>query len=219
MARARSPKREEAEKIWLDSGGKMPLIEIAAILGLGDTHVRKWKSQDRWENKLRGEKVTLPKKREKSEKVKSNVTNENGTEKRAGRPTKYKEEYAQQAYKLCLLGATDKDLADFFDVAESTINEWKLEHEEFSEAIRRGKVVADAEIANSLYHRAKGYKHPEDKIFQVGGKPLIVPTTKHYPPDTAAALIWLKNRQKDKWRDKQDVSLTGDVTIDVKLTD
>jgi hypothetical protein len=31
-----------------------------------------------------------------------------------GRPTKYKEEYNEQAYKLCLLGATDKELADFF---------------------------------------------------------------------------------------------------------
>ena len=40
----------------------------------------------------------------------------------SGRPTKYKEEYAEQAYKLCLLGAKDKEMADFFQVSLSTLN-------------------------------------------------------------------------------------------------
>ena len=38
---------------------------------------------------------------------------------------------------------------------------------------------------------------------------MIVPTTKHYPPDTTAAIFWLKNRQKSKWRDKQDHEISG----------
>ena len=42
-----------------------------------------------------------------------------------GRPTKYKAEYAEQARKLCLLGATDMEMADFFEVSEFTINKWK----------------------------------------------------------------------------------------------
>lgn len=37
----------------------------------------------------------------------------------AGRPTKYKKEYDDQAFKLCLLGATDKEIADFFEVNRS----------------------------------------------------------------------------------------------------
>jgi hypothetical protein len=127
----------------------------------------------------------------------------------AGRPTKYKDEYAQQAYKLCLLGATDKELADFFEVNEDTVNEWKKTQPEFSESIKNGKHIADAEVANKLYHRALGYEHPEDKIFQVDGEPLIVPTVKHYPPDPTAAIFWLKNRQKDKWRDKHEQEITG----------
>lgn len=121
----------------------------------------------------------------------------------AGAPSLYKPEYAEQTRKLCLLGATDAELADFFNVAESTINNWKEAHPEFLESIRKGKEIADAEIADSLYNRAKGYSHPEDKIFQYEGAPIIVPTVKHYPPDTAAAIIWLKNRQPKKWRDKQ----------------
>lgn len=123
----------------------------------------------------------------------------------AGRPTKYKPEYAEQAYKLCLLGATDIEMADFFEVAESTLYLWKKEHPEFSEALKKGKMQADAVIAQKLYHRAKGYEHDEDQIFVYKGDPVIVPTTKHYPPDTTAAIFWLKNRQPDKWRDKQEI--------------
>jgi hypothetical protein len=131
----------------------------------------------------------------------------------AGRPTKYRKEYNEQTYKLCLLGATDKDLADFFHVTESTINKWKIDHPEFSESIQRGKIKADSEVAESLYKRAIGYSHPEDKIFQYEGDPVIVPTVKHYPPDTAAAFIWLKNRQSGKWRDKHEVEHSGNIEL------
>ncbi len=126
-----------------------------------------------------------------------------------GRPSSYKPEYAEQAYKLCLLGAKDTEMADFFGVAESTFNLWKKEHKEFSESLKRGKLYADANMAQSLYHRGMGYSHPEDKIFNDNGVPLVVPTIKHYPPDTAAGIFWLKNRQKDKWRDKQETEITG----------
>ncbi|MBP2643952.1 MAG: terminase [Firmicutes bacterium] len=126
-----------------------------------------------------------------------------------GRPTKYKPEFNTQAYKLCLLGATDKQLADFFDVEEKTVNNWKDDYPEFLQSIKAGKDEADSVIAESLFHRAKGFSHPEDKIFNDDGTPLIVPTTKHYPPDTAACIFWLKNRQKAQWRDKVETELTG----------
>jgi hypothetical protein len=126
-----------------------------------------------------------------------------------GRPSKYKEEYDEQAFKLCLLGATDDQLADFFNVATSTINLWKEQHPTFSESLKRGKHVADAEVAASLYNRALGYSHPEDKIFNNGGEEMIVETIKHYPPDTTAAIFWLKNRQKDTWRDKSEKEVSG----------
>ena len=131
------------------------------------------------------------------------------------RPSKYKEEYAGQAYKLCLLGATDKDLADFFDTTEQTVNAWKKKQPGFLEALKGGKEEADAVIAQKLFHRAKGYEHPEDKIFNDNGTPLIVPTVKHYPPDTTAAIFWLKNRQPAKWRDRQDIEHSGSVGVQI----
>lgn len=119
------------------------------------------------------------------------------------RPTAYKEEYNKLAYGFCLLGATDKFLADRFEVCVDTINEWKNVHEEFSASIKRGKEIADAKVAEALFNRACGYSHPEEKIFNDGGVILRADTIKHYPPDTAAAFIWLKNR--GGWKDKQEV--------------
>jgi len=122
----------------------------------------------------------------------------------SGRKTDFKEVYCEQARKLCLLGATDKELAGFFETSEQTLNAWKKAHPKFLESITLGKDLADAEVAEKLYRRALGYSHPEDKIFNDSGNPMIVPTVKHYPPDTQAASLWLRNRQPARWRDKID---------------
>lgn len=123
-----------------------------------------------------------------------------------GRPSSYRKEFVQQAKKLAALGATDMDVADFFGVHVATIHRWKLEHTEFRDSLRLGKEVADERVVNSLYHRAVGYSHPEDDIRAVEGKIIITPTIKQYPPDTTAAIFWLKNRRHDEWRDKTDVN-------------
>ncbi|ARK28784.1 terminase small subunit [Halalkalibacter krulwichiae] len=49
MARQRDPRRDEAFEIWKKSKGEKKLKDIAAELGVSDTQVRKWKSQDKWE--------------------------------------------------------------------------------------------------------------------------------------------------------------------------
>lgn len=131
----------------------------------------------------------------------------------AGRPTLYKEEYAEQARKLCLLGATDKELADFFDVAESTLNLWKLEHPEFSESLKKGKTQADAEVADRLYQRAMGFEHPDVHISNYQGLITQTPIIKVYAPDPTSAIFWLKNRQRDKWRDKVETEHSGSLNV------
>ncbi len=122
----------------------------------------------------------------------------------AGRPTDYREEYAEQALKLCKLGMTNEQLAEFFGVVVSTLYVWRDKHPQFSEALKFGKTFADAEVASKLFHRATGYEHPEDDIRAVNGEIVITPTVKHYPPDTTAAIFWLKNRQPALWRDKRE---------------
>lgn len=137
-----------------------------------------------------------------------------------GRPTLYDaEKHCELATNYCLLGCTDEQLADFFDVHVDTIYEWKKVHPEFSEAIKKGKEQADAMVAQSLFHRALGYSHPEDDIRTCDNNIVITPTIKHYPPDTTAAIFWLKNRRKENWRDKTEQDVNATVTAAPSLAD
>lgn len=128
-----------------------------------------------------------------------------------GRPTAYRDDYPEMARKFCLLGADDADLARMFEVDERTINNWKDAHPEFFQSIKEGKDIADSEVASKLYHRAVGYTHPAVKIVADAktGAQHVVPYTEHYPPETAAGIFWLKNRQRAKWRDKVEQEVTG----------
>lgn len=141
----------------------------------------------------------------------------------AGRPTAYLPEYAQQATKYCLLGATDAQLADLFDVSETTINNWKSEFPEFLESIRAGKRVADAEVAASLFNRARGAQYTTQQAFKVkrikfneAGKKIAedeevvtVPVEVVEAPDTTACSFWLKNRKAEGWSEKVTSEITG----------
>jgi hypothetical protein len=128
---------------------------------------------------------------------------------KVGRKSKYLPEFAEKAYKLCLLSAKDSEIADFFEIPEQTLNQWKRAHPEFREALARGKIAADANVAKSLYKRACGYSHPDVVISTYRGEVTITPITRHYPPDTQAASLWLRNRHKDKWRDSTNMEVTG----------
>lgn len=133
------------------------------------------------------------------------------------RPTKYKSEYASMARKACEFGAVDADLAAMFGVSEQTINAWKKKQPEFLESLK-GKDYADNLVERALFSRAVGYSHKEDKIFNNSGEPLVVPTEKHYPPDTAACIIWLGNRRGDKWKkDPSGQSGPSDIPINISI--
>ena len=123
--------------------------------------------------------------------------------KRPGPCSSYQAEYAEQARKLCLLlGADDQELARFFDVPPATLQEWLAAVPEFAAAVRAGRTLADADVADRLWRRAVGYSHDAVRIFSHQGKALEVAYTEHYPPDTTACLFWLKSRQPERWREK-----------------
>jgi hypothetical protein len=128
-----------------------------------------------------------------------------------GRPTEYKSGYPKQAEKLCRLGATDLELADFFEVDVRTIYRWAQAHDAFCQALRVGKEASDDRVERSLYNRAVGYSHSAVKIFMPANAqaPVYAPYTEHVAPDVGAASLWLRNRRGDKWRDKQNLEHTG----------
>ena len=138
---------------------------------------------------------------------------------------------AKQAEKLCLLGATDLEMADFFGVSTVTLNNWKIKHPEFVNSLKAGKETADERVERSLYQKAIGYTFESEKVFQFRGEIVRTPTREHVPPDTVAGIFWLKNRRPDKWRDvhkhehggpgdfsdKTDAQLEQEIAADLAL--
>jgi len=122
-----------------------------------------------------------------------------------GRPSSFLPEYIEQAKKQCEEGATDQELADFFDVSVRTLYRWKNTYPEFCQALKASKAPADDRVERSLYERAIGYERDEVDIRVVNGEIIQTPIRKFYPPDTTAAIFWLKNRKPADWRDKTEV--------------
>lgn len=56
MARGRRPEREEARKVWLDSGGVLTARQVAECVGVNPGQIRKWKSMDDWQADLDAQK-------------------------------------------------------------------------------------------------------------------------------------------------------------------
>lgn len=133
-----------------------------------------------------------------------------------GRPTKYDPKYNEIAKELCLLGKTDEQIAEAFGVHFNTINIWKKKHPLFKVSIMDGREFADGRVAKSLYHRAIGYEHDDVHVSAYQGDVTLTPIRKHYPPDTQAASLWLRNRQPKLWRDKTEINHEVNGVVEVR---
>lgn len=88
-------------------------------------------------------------------------------------------------------------------ISRSTLNEWKNKYKDISDTLKNSKEVADIQVENALFKRAVGYDYEETKVeIDTHGKKHMVKLTKHMPPETTAAIFWLKNRKPEAWRDK-----------------
>lgn len=74
-------------------------------------------------------------------------------------------------------GLTDEQIAKNIGIATGTLYDWKNKYPEISDALKKGKEVADYEVENALFRNAMG-------------------------GDTTAQIFWLKNRKPHKWRDR-----------------
>lgn len=134
-----------------------------------------------------------------------------------GRDSTYQPQFADQARKLCLLGFTDAELARFFDISESTLNRWKHDHPGFWESINSGKERADAEVADSLYRRATGEEVIFEKAIKLADGTYEAMRLKQFVPgDVTAQRLWLLNRRRGNWRDKQEIEHSGSIDTPTK---
>ncbi len=148
--------------------------------------------------------------KEMSEAGRKIVENSMSTEK------KYDPSLCIVARKFCLLGLDNGGLARMLEISEKTIDDWTRKHPEFKQALHDGRQGADAEVAESLYKRAKGYTRKVQKAFGdvKTGEQLIVEHEEEVVPDTRAAQIWLTNRNPQIWRDRSEVKVDAKLTLE-----
>lgn len=135
-----------------------------------------------------------------------------------GRESLYDPSMNDQARKLALLGLTDAELAAFFGVDPRTIYNWYKEFPAFFQSVQEGKVVADANVADSLYKRATGEHVEIEKAYRnkTTGDVELVKIKQFIPGESGAALNWLKNRRKENWRDKVEHEHSGSLEVTTK---
>ena len=141
---------------------------------------------------------------------------------KAGRKGKY--EYWISPDGLLLIegwardGLSKEQIAKNIGVRLETILEWEKRFPQLSEVIKKGREVVVRELENALIKRAKGYEveeTTEELRFnrQTGQNELeiVKRVKKHVAPDTGAIAFALKNYSPDKWRDRKDIELSGQV--------
>lgn len=123
---------------------------------------------------------------------------------------KYQEWLTEE--KLILLqgwardGLTDEQIARNMGISVRTLYKWKKKYGQIGQALKKGKEVVDREVENALLRSALGYEYEEQALTNKGE---VVTLRKYQPPNTTAAIFWLKNRKPQEWRDKQQVEHTG----------
>lgn len=138
-----------------------------------------------------------------------------------GRDSLYDPSMNDTARKLALLGLTDEELAKFFGVDVRTMYNWYNEAPAFFQAVQDGKIIADANVAESLYKRATGEHVEIEKIVknQQTGEHTVLKVKTYIPGEAPAAFNWLKNRRGQNWRDKQEHEHSGGVNVILSKAD
>ncbi len=119
-------------------------------------------------------------------------------------------------------GLTQEQLAKNMGISTSTLREWTKHHPNINSIMRgNARELADIEVENALRKRALGYTHVEitkerqlNKATGMYEFVTVREVTKTVPPDTTAAIFWLKNRKPSEWRDKRDVPAPVDEVPD-----
>lgn len=113
-------------------------------------------------------------------------------------------------------------------ISVSTLCEWKNKFPELSEALKKGREVADYIVENELFESCKtrtvtvkkpiklkkvmvdGKKRLEEERIEYAEEQVVVPA------NVTAQIFWLKNRKKTKWSEKtqEEAFAQGDTPAD-----
>ncbi len=129
-------------------------------------------------------------------------------------PSVWKDDYIRIAFQLAILGARNEDLANAFDVHPSTISSWLRDRPEFTDALQRGRTLANAEVAEAMYKCAVGFEKEVEEIHFVKGRPVVFKVKKYFPPNPWSQAKFLGVRERGRWSDVQrSESLHANINI------
>lgn len=100
-------------------------------------------------------------------------------------------------------GLTEEQIAKNMGITRKTLFNWKEKYLPILHALKKGKEIVDAQVENALLKRALGYDITETKVVESSKGIVTTTIIKHIPSDVTACIIWLKNRRRSKWGDKQ----------------
>lgn len=86
-------------------------------------------------------------------------------------------------------GLTNEQIANNMGINVKTLYDWQKKYSEFSNSLKEGKEVVDRQVENALYKTA-------------------------LEGNTTAQIFWLKNRKPNEWRDKKEVGVTLDKSME-----
>lgn len=123
--------------------------------------------------------------------------------------TKFNEQLRDRMISLYQQGKTDAQVARLIGVSRKTLFNWRGKDSDLLHTIKEAKAIPDDLVEASMFSRATGYSHVEEKIFVYEGAPVRVRTIKQYPPDVTAGIFWLCNRQPDRWKRGMMIAASG----------
>lgn len=85
-------------------------------------------------------------------------------------------------------GLSKEQIAENMGICRDTLYEWEKKFTDISDALKKGREVADRNVENALYQNA------------LNG-------------NIAAQIFWLKNRKPNEWKDKQNMDLGGESKV------
>jgi len=106
---------------------------------------------------------------------------------------------------MCLLGASDADLAEAFNVDQAQIARWRVDYPPFDKAINASREGADVRVVRSAFRRTQGYKVKERAKVTGPNGVQVIEKERYIPPSDAMITLWLTNRQGKRWRDRKVV--------------
>jgi len=112
-------------------------------------------------------------------------------------PPPYRPEYAERVAQMAKHGATRSEIMEMLGISSNVLILWSTIFPEFSAALQANDEMRTRRVEDSLYQRACGFKYEEE----------------YYPPDVAAARIWLEQKDPENWRPVRDVNVNASVRV------